>query len=174
MDHRLLHVQSLISAFTELSHVQLSASSVMQTLFLCTGCDFVLVFEGIGKASFMATLFQYCDFICANNELLPGTLEFSDTDSNAHGKLAFLRLVGCAYLRKHKSVFLPAYPSPVTLYNSLTKNGQSPLAHHSAWLADIRDRIWSKIKYEEEMIPSDGALARHWMRSCWVLGTSQQ
>ena len=33
----------------------------------------------------------------------------------------------------------------------------SPL-QYCTWLEFLRERIWSKIKYEEEMIPSDDAL----------------
>ena len=82
--------------------------------------------------------------------------------------------MGCAYFRKHRAAFLPAYPSPVTLYNSLKTENQSLLEHHIAWLDMMRERIWSRIKYEEEMIPSEGALARHWQRSCWVLSVWKQ
>ena len=32
----------------------------------------------------------------------------------------------------------------------------------------MREKIWLRIKYEEEMIPSYDALDRHWKRSCWV------
>ena len=72
-------------------------------------------FNGLGKASFLATLFEYSKYICANSEYIPGTL----ADTTSLGKLSFIRLVGCAYFRKHRAVFLPAYPSPATLYNTL-------------------------------------------------------
>ena len=72
---------------------------------------------------------------------------------------------GLCLLRKHKAAFLPSYPTPI---NSLVKEGQSILVHHITWLYFLRERIWSRIKYEEEMIPSDGALQRYWQRSCWV------
>ena len=174
IEHRILDMQALISAFVndpELAHIPSPLLPLdMQTLFVCTGCDFISFFNGLGKASFMATLFEYCNFICTNNEQVPGTLANSDSS----GKLSFYRLVGCAYFRKHRAVFLPAYPSPVTLFNSLKKGGQSPQAHHVAWLDVIRERIWSRIKYEEEMIPSEGALDRHWLRSCWVLSVWKQ
>lgn len=34
--------------------------------------------------------------------------------------------------------------------------------------------MWSRIKYEEEMVPSDGALEQHWLRACWVLAIWRQ
>ena len=137
---------------------------------MCTSCDFVSFFNGLGKASFLATLFEYSKYICANSEHIPGT----PADTTSLGELSFIRLVGCAYFRKHRAVFLPAYPSPATLYNSLKEDNQSPDAHHIAWLDVMRERIWSRIKYEEEMIPSDGALLRHWQRACLVLSVWKQ
>ena len=73
-----------------------------------------------------------------------------------------------------QSLFLPAYPTPMSLFNSLKKDCQTQLAHHSAWLSFLRDRVWSKISYEVDMIPSDDALLRHWKRSCWVISVWRQ
>ena len=68
-------------------------------------------------------LFNYSS--CSTTAHTPGTLS------------AFSRLVGCAYFRKHKAVFLPSFPTPATLFNSLLKDGQDAKSHHSAWLALI-------------------------------------
>ena len=73
-----------------------------------------------------------------------------------------------------KSAFLPSYPTPMTVFNSLESENSTAHAHHTAWLDFLRERIWSKIKYEEEMIPSDDALFRHWKRSCWVVSVWKQ
>ena len=109
-EHRILVMQAPISAFVndpELAHIPSSSlPSVIQALFVCTGCDFVSFFNGLGKASFLATLFEYSKYICANSEHIPGTL----ANTTSLGKLSFIRLVGCAYFRKHRAVFLPAYP----------------------------------------------------------------
>ena len=43
------------------------------------------------------------------------------------------------------------------------------LEQHSAWLEDIRQNIWDRIKFENNMIPSDDSLHLHWMRTCWIL-----
>ena len=170
LEVRLLDVQALISAFTDdpdLSFIpRLQCPSLIQAMYVCTGCDFISFFSGIGKTTFLATLFEYCEFICSSTEQTPGTL--TDTNATSNGHLAFYRLVGCAYFRKYKSVFLPSYPTPMSVFNSLVKIDQTPLAHHKAWLDFLRERIWIRIKYEEEMIPSDEALSRHWRRSCWV------
>ena len=57
----------------------------------------------------------------------------------------------------------------MSLFLSTEKPGITSNQQHSLWLQMIRERIWSKIKYEEEMIPSEDALNRHWRRSCWVM-----
>ena len=87
------------------------------------------------------------------------------------GILSFLRFVGCCYFRKHKAVFIPAYPTPMTVFNSLAEPHLSPEAHHSAWLGVMRQKIWNRIKYEEEICTQ---LERHWQRSCWVLSVWKQ
>ena len=176
LELRLLDMQALLSAFAndpDLAMIPPSLSpSAIQVLYICTGCDFTSFFNGYGKASFLTTLFEYCGFICSNSDLVPGTL--TDTDPDSQGILSFLRLVGCTYFRKHKSVFLPSYSTPMTLFNSLEKDNQTTHTHHTAWLDFLRERIWSRIKYEEEMIPSDDALQRHWKRSCWVVSVWRQ
>ncbi len=111
--------------------------------------------------------FEQAEFICYGD----GTLTDTDEQSSF---LSFLRLVGSAYFRKHKSVFLPSFPTPKSLFNSFTKGSTSPLSHISQWLDAIRERVWSRIKYEEEMVPSIGALERHWKRSCYVINIWKQ
>ena len=169
-------MQALIAAFCNDSNLATLPESLfplaMQVLYICSGCDFVSFLNGLGRASFLSTFFEYCGFICSSSDRAPGLL--TDTYSSAQGFLSFLRLVGCAYFRKHKSAFLPAYSSPMALFNSLTKEDETVLDHHTTWLNFLRERIWSKIKYEEEMIPSSDALKRHWMRSCWIVSVWRQ
>ena len=33
----------------------------MQTVYVCTGCDYISFFHGLGKAYFLNSLFEYCD-----------------------------------------------------------------------------------------------------------------
>ncbi len=47
----------------------------------------------------------------------------------------------------------------------------APLDIHAAWLDDIRETVWARINYEDEMIPS---LDAHWNRSCWILDMWRQ
>ena len=142
LENRYLDMQALIKAFVDdpdLAPVPSSLTpTVIQMLFVCIGCDFISFFNGLGKASFLATLFEYSEFICSNNAPTPGTL--ADTDPNSNGILSFFRLVGCVYFRKHKAAFLPTYPTPMSLFNSLAKDNQTHLDHHSAWLSFLRER----------------------------------
>lgn len=160
---RLLNMQALNTAFNndpELAPIPpFSIGSVMQALFVCTGCDFIS----------LNTFYEYCNFICANSDQAPGLL-----CDREEGLLSFFRLVGCAYFKKHKSAFIPTYLTPMSLFNSLEKDGITCFVHHFNWLDLVRERIWSKIKYEEEMIPSNDALERHWKRACWVMTVWRQ
>ena len=44
-----------------------SLPQIMQTLFVCTGCDYVSFFSGLGKATFLRNFFQYASFISGAN-----------------------------------------------------------------------------------------------------------
>ena len=162
IEQRLLDLPALLTSDPDLAAVEESKiAPIIQTLFIVTGCDYISFFTGLGKTTFLNTLLEYAEFITSNTTSTPGTL------TNEHnGYLSFLRLVGCAYFKKHKSAFLPSFPTPMTLFNSV----QSASNHqrHEQWLDLIRDRIWARIQYEEDMTPSHEALLRHWKRSSWV------
>ena len=170
LQHRYLDMQALLEALKndpELASLQPDLiPAVMQKLFICTGCDFVSFFTGYGKAAFFGSFFHYCEFITSGlTPTQPGTLV--DDNPESEGYLAFLRLVGCTYFHKHKAAFLPSFPTPMTLFNSLPVGSQQqPQTHHEQWIGMIRDKIWSRIQYEDNMIPSCEALHRHWRRSC--------
>ena len=104
---RLLDIQALNSAFKndpDLAVIpRLSVAPVMQVLFVCTGCDFVSFFNGLGKASF---LYDYCSFICSDSDQVPEILSNID-----QGFLSFIRLVGCTYFKNHKSAFFSHLPN---------------------------------------------------------------
>lgn len=175
LELRLLDMQALIAALCNDSDLAIPESLsplAMQVVYICSGCDFFSFFNGLGKASYLSTFFEYCGFICSSSDHAPGML--TDTYSSTPGFLLFIRIVGCAYFRKHKSAFLPAYSSPIALFSSFTKEDETVLDHRTTWLNLLRKRIWSKIKYEEEMISSSDALKRHWMRLCWVVSVWRQ
>ena len=166
IEQRLLDLPALLRSFKndpDLSAVEeRKIAPIIQTLFIATGCDYISFFTGLGKTTFLNTLFEYTEFITSNSTSTPGTL----TDE-PNGFLSFLRLVGCAYFKKHKSAFLPSFPTPMTLFNSVQSTSDHQ-QRHEQWLDLIRDRIWIRIQYEEDMTPSHEALFRHWKRSSWV------
>ncbi len=101
----------------------------------------------------MNTLFDYTEFIYSS-EFGMLTDEVKETSF-----ISFLRLVHGTYFRRHKSMVLSAYSTPMALFNSFFKDSfNSSLLDHGKWLDATRERVWSKIKHEEEMVPSVGAL----------------
>ena len=130
-EHRLLDLQALVTAFQNdpsfAAIEQVTLPSVMQMLFISTGCDFISFFTGIGKAMFMATFFEYAEFICSNTSHTPGTL--SDTDPSSQGFLSFIRLVGCAYFRKHKQLFYHHFPHQCQYSTHFSRVNRMP--HHT-------------------------------------------
>ena len=72
-----------------------------------------------------------------------------------------------------ESAFLHSFSSPVTLFNSVQQDN-THLKWHEQWLDLIPERIWTRIQFEEEMMPSSDALLRYWKRSCWVMNSWKQ
>lgn len=136
----------------------------LQSLYVCTGCDYVSFFRGIGKVSFLSTFFQYASFIAGGTEA-PGSIGEVTLDSNDPACLSFYRLVGCTYFRAHASAFECA--SPVTLYHSVTAS--NPTEKHEKWLHTIRKGIWQRVDTESKNMPSITALQLHWKRCLWIL-----
>ena len=143
---------------------------VLQSLYVCTGCDYISFFSGIGKATFLRYFYQYATFITSGSDTsTPGTLANIGLTNNEYslGFLSFVRLVGTAYYKLHSSGF--DSPSPATYYRSLASPSVGVEEQHSIWLDNIRQNIWDRVKFENDMIPSDDALLLHWKRSCWVM-----
>ena len=66
LEQRFLDMQALFTGFSndpDLAATQVQSPSVLQMLFVSTGCDSVSFFSGCGKSSFLSTLFEYCEFI---------------------------------------------------------------------------------------------------------------
>ena len=77
-DLRILDMKSLLQAFyndPDLAPIsQSSIPTVMQMLFVSTGCDFVSFFHGFGKASFLKTFYRHTAFITSGLGTTPGVL----------------------------------------------------------------------------------------------------
>lgn len=138
---------------------------LLQSLFICSGCDFISFFAGLGKAKILKVAFQHSDFINSNSDALPGSL-VNTTESQEVGFLAFLRLIGTVYYKKHLSSF--PFESPRAFVNSLSSQTDESRSQHLQWLETIRNTIWEHIEFEDELPPSSQALWRHWLRTCWV------
>jgi hypothetical protein len=76
------------------------------------------------------------------------------------GFLAFLRLVGSAYFKKHMSAFKAT--TPESLYKST--EAMSVTDQHRKWLNEIQKRVWERTVSESHYIPSYDALQLHWRR----------
>ena len=89
---KLLHLNSLYTSLLndhDLASVSpLLRAKVIQTLFICSGCDYIWFFAGIGKI-----FYENAWFICGMDSL-PGTLAQTDIDNLKEGFLSFVRLVG--------------------------------------------------------------------------------
>ena len=97
---------------------------------------------------------------------MPGCLSETQTYNLNSGFQAFLRLVGTLYFKKNLPAFVSEYgfATPNQLFNSL-----DTVPHkHKIWIEKIRNVVADRIVCEEERVPSDGALWRHWLRTCWV------
>lgn len=135
----------------------------LQSLYISIGCDYVSFFMGIGKASFMSTFFQHASFIAGGTDP-PGTMGEFSLNAQSPAMLSFLRLVGCAYFRKHCSAF--ELHSPEALFHSI--EGNSMIERHEKWLAAIRRTVWQRADSESHNMPSTEALQLYWKRSVWI------
>ena len=97
---------------------------------------------------------------------MPGCLSETQTYNLNSGFQAFLRLVGTLYFKKNLPAFVSEYgfATPNQLFNSLDTAPQK----YKMWIEKIRNVVADRIVCEEERVPSDGALWRHWLRTCWV------
>lgn len=175
---RLISMKRLIAALLndpDLANVAAGTHfQILQSLFVSTGCDYVSFFSGLGKATFLRYFFQYAEFITGESQYTKGSLSdvLLNNDAHKQGFLAFLRLVGTVYFKKHATAF--ESDSPESHFKSFTTSSTDIEQQHRNWLEDIRQSTWDRINFEAEMVPSTEALWRHWQRSCWVINMWRQ
>lgn len=91
IEQRLLRLPALLTSFNDdpdlVALEERKIAHIIQTLFVTTGCDYISFFNGLEKATFMQTLFEYSEFITASNTSIPSTLT-----NETNGFLSFLRL----------------------------------------------------------------------------------
>lgn len=151
----------------DLAHINTTIlPQIMQTLFICTGCDYISFFSQIGKATFLRYFFQYASFITGRES--QGTLADTGLEEETYknGFLAFLRLIGTVYFKKHATGF--ETPSPANHFLKFSGTHTTILQQHKDWLEDIRQNVADRSTFDNDMIPSNEALYYHWKRSCWV------
>ena len=167
---KLLHLSALVKALDhdpDLSKIERDIlPQVLQSLYVVSGCDYISFFSNMGKATFLRYFYQYSSFISGAKEL-PGTLADTNHEHYKIGYLAFLRLIGTIYFKKHSTAF--DTPSPARHFQAFYSQDRLVEQQHTVWLDDIRQNVWYRVKFENEMIPSNEALLLHWKRACWVI-----
>ena len=163
---RYIHINSLIEALhTDPDLCQVSPElrpQLLQSLYIATGSDYTSFFNGIEKVSFLTTFFQCASFISGSNGP-PGNM--GDINDEGCAKFSFLRLVGCAYYKQHKSGFRTQ--TAEVLYHSI--NATPTYDQHTQWLAQIRSVVRQRADSESKSMPSTESLLLHWKRCTWVL-----
>ena len=166
---KLLHLNKLKSALNtdpELHSIPIEKrSEILQVVYVSTGCDFTSFFSGIGKVTFLKAFYRYSSFITTPGQYTPGSLANVSPESN--GVLAFARLVGVTYFTKHLPAFQAA--TPISYFESYYTPNINAEEHHMQWYNGIREKIWERITFEDQLPPRWDALKLHWLRCLWVI-----
>ena len=104
---------------------------------MATGFDYISYFKGIGKVFFLNVLYQHATFITGGSDPV-GTLAEFHPDYVHLVLLAFVRLVQCAYFKKHLARF--KFSTPEALFHSITTT--TPENHNKDWLNIVRMKVW--------------------------------
>ena len=93
--------------------------SIMQSLYIITGCNYISYFKPFGKATIINVFMQHATFINGMNG--QGSLHETDLLNRERDFLAFLRLVGTCYIKRHYKAFVAIYgfETPTQLFNSI-------------------------------------------------------
>ena len=145
-------------------------AQAIQTLYLCTGCDYVSFFQGMGKITFLKAFFRYAAFILGRHILKqPGSIGVhSQTEQNTNF-LPFLRLIGCVYYTTHASAFIQRTPQSLFTTTKAANQQADDNEIHFIWVQSVRQVVWERADTESQTMPSTEALLLHWKRGQWVL-----
>ena len=106
---RLLHLHTLIDLINwdpELTTVRKAyRTGIIQCLYVCTECDYVSFFVGIGKMSFLKVFFKKPSFIVGEESTCRALCSTIFSEISGNGFLAFLKLIGLACFKKHCRAF---------------------------------------------------------------------
>ena len=105
IEHKYLSITQLCSALSNDPDLAVIPEELrpqmMQSLFICTGCDYISFFKGIGKVTVMDVVFQHSGFISSNTPDCPGNISGMGEADRKERFLAFVRLVGTLYFKKY-------------------------------------------------------------------------
>ena len=110
-------------------------------IYVATGFDYTS-FNEIEKATFLRYLFQYATFITAGNDLdTPGTLADTQLEQDKYKLcyLAFIRLLGTIYFKKHSSGFHTQCPQ--AHFATFKDENLLIKEQNLKWLDDLRQTI---------------------------------
>ena len=165
--NRYLHVNKLVQSLhsdPDLAQIPLAhRASILQMVYITTGCDYISYFRGIGKVFFLNVLYQHAAFITAGSDP-EGSLADTTIENTQMSLLAFVKLVGCAYFKKHLIGF--KLDTPEALFLSVRADSQEE--QHEQWLDIIRNTVWERTADESHYVPSYEALRLHWKRCTWI------
>ncbi len=165
-----LHLNNLVCALERdpdlASLPRPTVNKIFQMLFICSGCDYISYFHGHGKAVFFNIFFQHAQFISGQHA--DGSLSNISIENRDKGFLAFLRLVGTIYFKKHISAMssIKNVETPQQLFNSVQVLNIKD--KHIQWYNTIRSIVSERISDERDRMPSHTSMWRHWLRCCWV------
>ena len=135
-----LHVfVDLLSRDPDLAHISShTIPKIVQAIFVSTGCDYISFFSGRGKAYFLKVFFEKAKFIIRNDEdTLATSLTHTDLNEQADSTLmAFIRLVGCAYFKKHTSAFQVRCLNPSSTHSQVQRHQW--INTDSGWITSAR------------------------------------
>ena len=164
-DKKFVHLNALVQALSndvDLNPIPTeNRPKVLQSLFVLSGCDFTSSFVGFGKVAFFKAFYAYSEFISGESGALSHLL-------NEESYLAFLRMIGVMYFQKHRSTF-SNYHSPMAHFHSHKSDATSIKQQHLNWIDFLRQGMWDQVTFEDQLIPSNEALYRHYLRSSWVI-----
>ena len=99
---------------------------------------------------------------------MEGSLQQTHQHNRENGFIAFIRLVGTWYFKKHLFAFISNkdHSTPLQLYHS-TDPSLLPMQRHQVWLQEIRRLVSNRIT-TEKWVSSVTSLCCQRLRSSWI------
>jgi hypothetical protein len=177
---------SLLPQFQSLPQPQVAGMLVL-AIFLLSGSDYVSAFFRVTNEYIFHVFLKYIHFICQEED--PLVILDSNQKFKGLSSASFLRLMCCAYLEKHATLYNQFYSSPTDLWDALQLPGTQQSRSMKSlleWLqydikgeitintaasfADLTRRVCffdckGKADLFKLILPSDSALKLHSLRA---------